>query len=82
MAEDEQALVPEHGELLRVAGAARFVRVREADEVEDEGVDDFVWQRVLLVEQHANEERVRAWGFENRRQWVYAFAGGEGTVPE
>lgn len=32
--------MPEHGELVGVAGALRLVRVREADEVEDEGVDD------------------------------------------
>ncbi len=60
LAEHEQTLVPEHGELLHVARATRLVRVREADEVEDERVDDLVRQRVLLVEEHADEERVCA----------------------
>ena len=50
--------MPQHGQLLYVAGAARLVRVREADEVEDERVDDLVRERVLLVEQDADEERV------------------------
>jgi hypothetical protein len=44
--------VPEHGELPRVA--------LEADKVKDEGVDDFVGQGVLLVEEDADEERRRA----------------------
>ena len=48
--------MPEHGELLDVARAARLVRVGEADEVEDESVDDLVRQCMLLVEQHADEE--------------------------
>ena len=56
----EQALVPEHRQLLTLP-ALRLVRVRETDEVEDEGIDDLIRERVLLVEQDANEERVRAW---------------------
>lgn len=32
----------------------------EPDEVEDEGIDDLVRQRILLVEQDANEERMGA----------------------
>ena len=52
--------MPEHGELLDVARTTRLVCVRETDEVEDEGVDDLVRERMLLVEQDANEERVRA----------------------
>ena len=55
LAEHEQTLVPEHGELLRVARLARLVRVREADEVEDERIDHFVRERVLFVEQDADE---------------------------
>lgn len=35
--------------------------VREADEVEDEAVDDFVGQGVFFVEQDADEEGVGAW---------------------
>lgn len=33
----------------------------EADKVENEGVDDLVRQGVLLVEEDADEETVRAW---------------------
>ena len=51
--------MPQHWQLLYIAGAARLVRVREADEVEDERVDDLVRERVLLVEQDADEERIR-----------------------
>ena len=60
LAEDEEGLVPEDGQLLRVAGSARLVRVGEADEVEDERVDDLVRQCVLLVEEHADEQGVCA----------------------
>ena len=51
--------MPQDGQLLRIARTACFVRVRETDEVEHERVDDLVRERVLLVEQHADEERVR-----------------------
>lgn len=50
MDEDEEGLVPEDG---HDAGIAL-----EADEVEDEGVDDLVGERVLFVEQHSDEETV------------------------
>lgn len=30
----------------------------EAEEVEDEGIHDLVWQSILLIEQYADEERV------------------------
>ncbi len=53
LAEDEQALVPEHGE------GALGVGVREPDEVEHERVENLVWQRVLFVEQDADEQRRR-----------------------
>ena len=53
LAEHEQALVPEYGERAGVVG------VCEPDEVEDERVEHLVWQRVLLVQQHADEERRR-----------------------
>jgi hypothetical protein len=79
LAKCQKRLVPEYGQLLRVTGALGFVCVREADEVEDEGVynlstqyeqlsiafetrgsANLVWQRVLLVNQHTDEQRVRA----------------------
>ena len=60
LAENKEGLVPEDGQLLRVAGSARLVRVGEADEVEDESVDDLVRQCVLLVEEHADEQGVCA----------------------
>ena len=60
LAEHEERLVPQHRELLHVARAARLVRVGEADEVEDERVDDLVRQCMLLVEKHADEQRVGA----------------------
>ena len=47
--------MPEDGQLLRVAGPARLVRVGEADEVEDERIDHFVRERVLFVEQDTDE---------------------------
>ena len=52
--------MPEDGQLLRVAGPARLVRVGEPGEVEDERVDDLVRQCVLLVEEHADEQGVCA----------------------
>ena len=51
--------MPQHWQLLYIAGAACLVRVREAYEVEDECVDDLVRERVLLVEQDADAERIR-----------------------
>lgn len=40
LAKGEEGLVPKHGELVRVTRALGLVRVREADEVENEGIDD------------------------------------------
>ena len=53
LAEYEQALVPQDGE------RALLVCVCESDEVEHERVEDLVRQRVLLVQQHADEQRCR-----------------------
>jgi hypothetical protein len=53
LAKDEQRLVPEHGQRV---GAA-LVGVGDTDKVEDERVEDLVRQRVLLVEQDADEKR-------------------------
>ena len=52
MDEDEEGLVPEDG---HDAGVAL-----EPDKVEDERVDDLVGERVLLVEEYADEETVGA----------------------
>lgn len=49
---DEEGLVPEHRQLAGVVG--------EAMEVEDEGVDDAIGQRILLVEQHAQNDAAGA----------------------
>ncbi len=49
---DAKAQEAYHSRLLR------FVRVREADEMEDERIHDFVWKCILFVNQHADEERV------------------------
>ena len=51
LAEYEQALMPEHGK------RALRVRIAKPDEVEYERVEHFVWERVLLVQQDADEER-------------------------
>ena len=53
LAEHEQALVPKHGE------RAGRVCVGEPDEVEYKRVEHLVRQRVLLVQQNADEERGR-----------------------
>ena len=37
-------------------------------EVEDKRVDDPVWQRVLLVEQHPKEDTVGAWDVDLERK--------------
>ena len=50
LTEHEQALVPEDGQ------RSGRVRVGELDEVEDERVEHFVRERVLLVQQNADEE--------------------------
>jgi hypothetical protein len=44
--------VPEDGHLPRIP--------LESDKVENEGVDDFIRQSVLFVEEHADEETVGA----------------------
>lgn len=49
--------MPKHGQLLAVA-LLRFVGVGEPDEVENEGVDDFVGECVFLVHEDADEEGV------------------------
>jgi hypothetical protein len=56
LAERKKRLVPEHGQLVHVTGALGLVRVREADEVEDERVDDLVRECILLVDEHPYEE--------------------------
>ena len=53
LAKHEQALVPQDGQ------RAGRVRVGESDEVEDECIEHFVRERVLLVQQDADEERGR-----------------------
>jgi hypothetical protein len=49
----EQVPVPEDGQ------RAGRVRVGASDEVEDDSVEHFVRERVLLVQQNADEERGR-----------------------
>ena len=51
LAEYEQALMPEHGK------RALRVRIAKPDEVEYERVEHFIRERVLLVQQDADEER-------------------------
>jgi hypothetical protein len=53
---DEHALMPQHRQL--VLACPTEWRVRQPDEVEDQGVNDLVWQGVLLVEQDTDEERI------------------------
>ena len=53
---DQQALVPQHRQL--VLSGLRARRVSESDKVEHERVDDLVRQGVLLVEQDSDEKRV------------------------
>ena len=53
LAKHEQALMPEDGQ------RAWRMRVGESDEVEDERVEYFVREGVLLVQQNADEERGR-----------------------
>lgn len=51
--------MPKHRQLLRLS-KLRFVRVGQADEVEDERIHDFVGKRVFLIQQYTNEEGVRS----------------------
>ena len=53
--------MPQNGQFFDLASFARLVSVREADEVEHQRVDNFVRERVLLVEEDANEERICAY---------------------
>lgn len=51
--------MPKYRELIPSAlGLARLVRIREPDEMRPEPIDDLVRQRVFLVEQDTDEERV------------------------
>lgn len=52
--------MPQHGQLFRLSRAA-LVRLRNADKVEHERVDHFVRQVFLFVDEHAQEEGVRAY---------------------
>jgi hypothetical protein len=59
--------MPKHGKLVGIAGVLGLVRVREADEVEDERVDDFIWESVLFIDEHTDEKRIWAWRRVRRR---------------
>lgn len=50
LGQDEQRLVPKDGHVPWVS--------LKANEVEDERIDDFVRQGILLIQQHANEQAV------------------------
>ena len=51
LSEDQQALVPQDGELFTLTPvSSTFVSVGKNDKVLDKSVDNLVWQRVLLVE--------------------------------
>jgi len=54
----QEALVPQDGKLFALCTRASFVCVRQADEVEDERVYGFVRERVLFVDEDADEKRV------------------------
>ena len=55
LAEHQKTLMPQHWKFLHVACSPGLIGVGEADEVEDERIDHFVRERVLFVEQDANE---------------------------
>lgn len=67
LAEHEQALVPEHGQ------RSGRVCVGEPDKMKDERVEHLVRQRVLLVEQDADEER--CWPCVHTRAYVGVCTG-------
>lgn len=54
--EDEQTLMPEHGQL--VLSRLGSGRVGKSDKVENQRVDDLVWQSVFLVEENTDKQRV------------------------
>lgn len=60
LSEDQQTLMPQDGQLATLALEPVLLVVRKPDKVEHERVDNLVRQRVLLVEQDADEERVGA----------------------
>lgn len=49
LSKDQKTLVPQDRELLGVPPCLGLVGVRQANKVEHDGIDDFVWQLKLLV---------------------------------
>ena len=55
LTECEETLVPEYRQLVRLTTMPSLVCVRKSDEVENESVNHFVWQLMLLVHEDSDK---------------------------